>query len=71
VLLEKNGGDQLELSCDKTKEYYLVKEERNPAYNTAKEANWIRHILHRSCFLNMLLKEREGKTGKNILVTTG
>jgi len=36
-----------------------------------RKANWIRRILRRSCFLNMLLKERDRKTGKKTLETTG
>ena len=37
-----------------------------------RKANWLCHMLHRICFLNMLqLKDRDGKTRKMTLENTG
>jgi hypothetical protein len=58
-VLEKYGGDQLDLSCESEKVVLRVKEWMNTLHEISKrKANWIGHILHRNCLLRQVI---EGK----------
>jgi hypothetical protein len=57
---------------------FLMKKRRSVTWSRGKgalhtiqrrKANWICHILHKSCCLNILLKEWDGKTRKKTLET--
>ena len=66
-MLEKDGEDQLDGSCEKCRITDRVKKKRNslPTVNR-RRANWIGHILRR----NYLLKHADaGKTEGRIKVT--
>jgi hypothetical protein len=66
VVLEKDGKDQLDWSCDKWRSI-RVKEERNILHEIIKrKANWIGHILRRNCLLQRVI---EGKIKGGIEVT--
>jgi len=63
-MLEKGGEDQLDRSCEK---WRSVTEQRNILHEISKrKANWIGHILHRSCLLQRVI---EGKIKGGIEVT--
>jgi hypothetical protein len=58
-MLEKEGEDQLDRSCEKNKVQQGVKEKRNILrLIIGMKANWIGHMLRRNCLLIKLLKER-------------
>jgi hypothetical protein len=58
VVLEKDGEDQLDRSCEKWRSITQSQGgEEYPAYNK-KKANWIGHILRRNCLLKHVI---EGK----------
>jgi hypothetical protein len=58
-MLEKDGEDQLDRSCEKWGSIIWVKEQRNIVHEISKrKANWIDHILRRNCFLQRVI---EGK----------
>jgi hypothetical protein len=51
-VLEKNGGDRLDRSCENEEVLHIVKEERNIVQTIKRrKANWIGHILRRNCLL--------------------
>ena len=59
VVLEKNGEDQLDRSCENEEVLLRVNERRNILHEIIKrEANWIGHILRRNCLQKKLLKEK-------------
>jgi len=68
VVLEKDGKDQLDRSCEKWRVLLRVKEQRNILHEIRKrKANWIGHILRRNCLLQRVI---EGKIkGGGIEVT--
>jgi len=64
-MLEKDGKDQLDWSCEKWRS--TVKEQRNILHEIRKrKANWIGHILRRNCLLQQVI---EGKIQGGIEVT--
>ena len=64
VVLEKDGEDQLDRSCEK---WRSVNEQRNILHEIRKrQATWIGHILHRNCLLQQVI---EGKIKGQIEVT--
>ena len=66
VVLEKDGEDQLDRSCEKWKSI-RVEEQRNILHEISKrKANWIGHILRRNCLLQRVT---EGKIKGGIQVT--
>jgi hypothetical protein len=68
VLLEKDGEDHLDRSCERNEVLRTIKKEKHRTDYKRKEgrkANWISHILHRNC----LLKNIEGEIGGGIEVT--
>ena len=66
MVLEKDGEDKLDQSCEKL-ELQRAKEERN-ILNTIKrrKANWIGHNLRRNCLLQHII---EGKLEGGMEVT--
>ena len=67
VVLEKDGEDQLDRSCEKWRSI-TVKEQRNILHEISKrKANWIGHILRRNCLLQQVT---EGKI-KEVIEVTG
>ena len=66
-VLEKDGEDQLDRSCEKWRSVLRVKEQRNTLHEISKrKANWIGHILSRNCLLQRVI---EGKINGEIEVT--
>ena len=66
VVLEKDGEDQLDRSCEKWKSI-RVEEQRNILHEISKrKANWMGHILRRNCLLQRVT---EGKIKGGIQVT--
>jgi len=66
VVLEKDGEDQLDRSCE-NEVLLRVKEQRNILHEISKrKANWIGHILCRNCLLQQVI---EGKLKGGIEVT--
>jgi hypothetical protein len=60
VVLEKDGEDQLDLSCEKWRSVTKSQGERNILQTVERtKANWIGHILRRNCLLKHVI---EGKT---------
>ena len=58
-MLEKDGEDQLDRSCEKWRSVTWVNEQRNILHEISKRKfNWIGHILRRNCFLKQVI---EGK----------
>ena len=58
-MLEKDGEDQLDRSCEKLKVLLRVEEQRYIPHEIRKrKTNRIGHILRRKSFLQGLLKER-------------
>jgi hypothetical protein len=59
VVLEKNGEDHLDRSCENEEVLHRVREERNivPTIKRGK-ANWIGHILRRNCLLKHVIEGR-------------
>ena len=67
VVLEKDGKDQLDRSCEKWRCVIRVNEQRNILYEIRKwKANWIGHILRRNCLLKQVI---EGKIKGEMEVT--
>jgi len=67
VVLEEDGKDQLDWSCEKWRSIFRVKEQRNILHEIRKrKANWIGHILRRNCLLQRVT---EGKIQGGIEVT--
>jgi hypothetical protein len=66
VVLEKDGEDQLDLSCENEEVLHRVKEQRNILHEISKrKANCIGHILRRNCLLQQVI---EGKIKSGIQV---
>ena len=66
VVLEKDGKDQLDRSCEEWS-ILRVKEQRNILHEIRKrKAHWIGHILRRNCLLQRVI---EGKIKGGIEVT--
>jgi hypothetical protein len=64
VVLEKNGEDQLDRSCEKWRSITQSQGgEEYPTYNKKKrKANWIGHILRRNCLLKHVIEgQLEGR----------
>ena len=74
VVLEKDGEDQLDRSCE---EWNRDKEQRNIVYKIKRrKANWIGHILCGNCLLQHITERKiegrsNGKTGKKIQAAAG
>ena len=67
VVLEKDGEDQLDRSCEKWRSLLRVNEQRNILHEIrTRKANWIDHILRRNCLLQQVI---EGKIKGQIEVT--
>ena len=67
VVLEKDGEDQLDRSCEKWRSVIRVNEQRNILYEIRKrKVNWIGHILRRNCLLKQVI---EGKIKGEMEVT--
>jgi hypothetical protein len=67
VVLEKDGENQLDRSCEKCRRLHRVKEERNIVHTIKRrKANWIGHILRRNCLLKHVI---EGKLEGRIEMT--
>jgi hypothetical protein len=77
VVLEKNGEDQLDRSCENCEVLHRVKEERNVLRTIKRRtANRIGHFLRRNCLLKHIVEEkierievtgRQGRRRKQIL----
>jgi hypothetical protein len=66
VVLEKDGEDQLDRSCEKGEALLRVKEQRNILHEIGKrKAKWVGHILCRNCLLQQVI---EGKIKAGIKV---
>jgi hypothetical protein len=69
VVLEKDGEDQFDQSCEKL---HRVKEEGNILHTVKRrKANWIGHILRGNCLVKHVVEEKieeksrsDGKTRK-------
>jgi hypothetical protein len=66
VVLEKNGEDQLDRSCEKLSITQSQGGEEYPTYNKKKKANWIGHIVRRNRLLKHVI---EGKLVGRIELT--
>ena len=67
MVLEKDGEDQLDRSCEKRKVLLRVNEQRNILHEIKKQkANWIGRILRRNCLLKQV---NEGKIKGEMEVT--
>ena len=67
MLLEKDGEDQLDRSCENEEVLLRVKEQRNILHEIRKrKAKWIGHILRRNCLLQRVI---EGKINGGIEMT--
>ena len=67
MVLEKDGEDQLDRSCEKQEVLLRVNEQRNILHEIRKrKANWIGHMLHRNCLLQQII---DGKIKGHIEVT--
>ena len=59
MVLEKDGEDQLDRSCEKCEKLLRDNEQRKVLHEIRKrKANWIGHILRRNCLLKQVI---EGK----------
>ena len=59
MVLEKDGEDQLDRSCENEEVLLRVNEQRNILHEIRKQkANWIGHILHRNCLLQQVIQEK-------------
>ena len=60
MVLQKDGEDQFDRSCERNEEVLrIVSEEKNILKTIKKgKANWIGHILYRNCLLKHII---EGK----------
>jgi hypothetical protein len=59
VVLEKDGEDQLDQSCDNEEVLRRVNEQRNILHEINKrKANWIGYILRRTCLLQQVIEEK-------------
>jgi hypothetical protein len=65
VVLEKDGEDQLDRSCEKLKSVRKVKEDMNILPTVKRsEANWIGHTLRGNCLLKHVFEGNlEGRIG--------
>ena len=55
MVLEKDGKDQLDRSCENEEVLLRVNEQRNILHEIRKrKANWIGHILRRNCLLKQV-----------------
>ena len=67
VVLQKDGEDQLDRSCENEEVLLRVNEQRKILHEIRKrKANWIGHILRRNCLLQQVI---EGKIMGQIEVT--
>ena len=67
VVLEKDGKDQLDRSCEKWRNITSSQgAEEYPTWNSKRKANWLGHILRRNCLLQRVFK---GKIKGGIKVT--
>ena len=68
VVLEKDGEDQLDRSCENEEVLVRVNEQRNILHEIRKrKANWIGHILRRNCLLKKQSYQTKdkGRDGSN------
>jgi hypothetical protein len=77
-MLEKDGEDQSDPSCEKLEVLHRAKENRNILHTIKRrKANWVDHILHRNCLLKHNIEgkiegetevlERQGRRRKQLL----
>jgi hypothetical protein len=67
VVLEKNGEDHLDRSCEKWRSITQSQGgQEYPTYKKRRKANWIGHILRRNCLLKHVI---EGKLEGRIEMT--
>ena len=67
MVLEKDGKDHLDRTCEKLRNILRVKEQRNILHEISKrKANWIGHIFRRNCLLQRAI---EGKIKGGMEVT--
>jgi len=60
MVLEKDGGEQLDRLCDKGRSITKSQARQDyPKYNEERKANWIGNILHSNCPLKHII---EGNT---------
>ena len=68
LVLEKDGGDQLDRLCEKWISIKSIKEDRNILHTILREnANWIGHIMHKTCLIKHAIEgkiEVPGKWGR-------
>jgi hypothetical protein len=59
VVLEKDGENQLDRSCEKLRSIIRVREQKNILHEIIKrKANWVGHILCRNCLLQQVIEEK-------------
>jgi hypothetical protein len=65
VVLEKDGDDQLDRSCEKRSILERAKKEKNILHAIHwRKTKWICHILRRNCVLKHVIEVKiEGKIG--------
>jgi hypothetical protein len=62
VVLEKDGEDQLDRTCEKLRSVKTCRGKENVLHKVNRgKGNWIGHILQNNCLLNHV---NEGKTGE-------
>jgi hypothetical protein len=66
VVLEKDGEDQLDRSCEKLTSITQSQDERNIVHTVKRKSNWISHILRTNCLLKHVIA---GKLEGRIEVT--
>jgi hypothetical protein len=73
-VLEKDGEDYLDRSCENEEVSHRVSEERNIFHTVnRRNVNWIEHILHNTCLLKHFIdgkiegKRRRGKRRQQLL----
>jgi hypothetical protein len=68
VVLEKDGENQLDRSCEKSRSITKRQGEKNKLQTIKREGQWGRHILRRNCILKHVIG---GKIEGRIEVTGG
>jgi hypothetical protein len=66
VVLQKDGEDKLDRSCEKWRSITKVKKEMNVLHTIRRNANWCVHTYCRNCILKQVI---EGKAEGRIQVT--
>ena len=58
MVLEKDGGDYLDWSCEKCRSVKEIKGDANGVQKTKTKCNSIGQILHGNCLLKYIMKEK-------------